>query len=131
LNDLDPARHEFIRGDAFDWLRRLAKKKRAFDAIVLDPPTFSKSKDSGVFQADKHFGKLVQAALAVLKPNGILFASSNAATWAPEDFHGAIESATATERRKILKRHFVPQPPDFPIGPREPGHLKTLWLQIA
>ena len=28
LNQLDPAEHEFLYGDAFDWLRRLAKKRR-------------------------------------------------------------------------------------------------------
>src|SRR5208282_2118674 len=50
LNQLDPARHDFIFGDAFAWFRRLAKKKRLFDIIILDPPTFSRSKESGVFQ---------------------------------------------------------------------------------
>src|SRR5208282_3924125 len=44
LNGLDPAAHDFIYGDAFDWLRRLAKKGRRFDAVLLDPPTFSQSK---------------------------------------------------------------------------------------
>ena len=46
LNGLDPAAHDFIYGDTFDWLRRLAKKGRAFDAVVLDPPTFSQSKET-------------------------------------------------------------------------------------
>ena len=52
LNGLDPAAHDFICGDAFDWLRRLAKKGRAFDAVALDPPTFSQSKEHGVFRAE-------------------------------------------------------------------------------
>src|SRR5206468_1590377 len=37
-NQIDPARHEFLHGDVFGWLRRLARKQRLFDAIVLDPP---------------------------------------------------------------------------------------------
>ena len=74
LNGLDPAAHDFIFGDCFSWLRRLARKQRVFDAILLDPPTFSRSKESGVFQAEKDFGKLVAAALPLLKPNGLLFA---------------------------------------------------------
>ena len=65
LNGLDPAAHDFIYGDAFDWLRRLAKKGRAFDAVVLDPPTFSQSKEHGTFRAEKDYGKLVTAALPV------------------------------------------------------------------
>jgi len=38
LNDLAPSAHEFICGDAFDWLRRLGRKGRRFDAVLLDPP---------------------------------------------------------------------------------------------
>src|SRR5207302_10719388 len=51
LNRLDPAGHDFIYGDTFAWLRRLAKKRRRFDCVVLDPPTFSRSKEHGAFQA--------------------------------------------------------------------------------
>jgi 23S rRNA (cytosine1962-C5)-methyltransferase len=63
LNGLDPAAHDFIYGDAFDWMRRLAKKGRAFDCVVLDPPTFSQSKEHGAFRVEKDWGRLVAAAL--------------------------------------------------------------------
>jgi len=59
--------------DTFDWFRRFARKKRLFDLILLDPPTFSQSSESGVFQAERDFGKLVGAALAVLKAGGVYF----------------------------------------------------------
>jgi 23S rRNA (cytosine1962-C5)-methyltransferase len=131
LNDLDPAAHDFIFGDTFDWLRRLGKKGRAFAAIVLDPPTFSQSKENGTFRAEKDFGKLVAAALPVLKPDGVLLCSTNAADFAPEKFLAEIENAVFQARRKILKKHFVPQPPDFPVSRTEPAYLKTIWLKIA
>jgi 23S rRNA (cytosine1962-C5)-methyltransferase len=131
LNNLDPAAHDFIYGDAFDWLRRLAKKGRAFDTIVLDPPTFSQSKEHGAFRAEKDYGKLVAAALPVLKPGGLLLASTNAAEFSPEDFLADIESAVRAAKRKIVKQHYVPQPPDFPISRDEPAYLKTVWLKIA
>ncbi len=130
LNGLDPAAHDFIYGDTFDWLRRLAKKGRAFDAVVLDPPTFSQSKEHGTFRAEKDYGKLVTAALPVLKPGGILFASTNAADWPPEKFLADVEAAVRGAKRKILQRHYVPQPPDFPISRAEPAYLKTVWLRI-
>ena len=131
LNGLDPAAHEFIFGDTFDWLRRLAKKNRAFDVIALDPPTFSQSKENGAFRVEKNFGELVQAALPVLKPGGILFASTNAAGWPPETFLETVTAAVRAAQRKILKQHYVPQPPDFPISRDEPAYLKTVWLQIG
>ena len=130
LNGLDPAAHDFIYGDTFDWLRRLAKKGRAFDAIVLDPPTFSQSKEHGTFRAEKDYGKLVTAALPLVKPGGILFASTNAADWPPEDFLADVDAAVHGANRKILQRHYVPQPPDFPVSRAEPAYLKTVWLRI-
>ena len=126
LNGLDPAAHDFIYGDAFDWLRRLAKKGRAFDAVVLDPPTFSQSKEHGAFRAEKDYGKLVTAALPVLKPGGVLLASTNAADWPPENFLADVETAVHAAKRKILQRHYVPQPPDFPVSRAEPAYLKTV-----
>ncbi|MBW8863893.1 MAG: class I SAM-dependent methyltransferase [Verrucomicrobia bacterium] len=130
LNGLDPAAHDFIYGDTFDWLRRLAKKGRAFDVIVLDPPTFSQSKENGVFRVEKNFGDLVSAALPVLKPGGVLLASTNAADWPPEKFMASVEAAAHAAKREIVKQHYVPQPPDFPISREEPGYLKTVWARL-
>jgi 23S rRNA (cytosine1962-C5)-methyltransferase len=131
LNSLDPAAHDFIYGDAFDWLRRLAKKGRAFDAVVLDPATFSQSKEHGTFRAEKDYGKLVTTALPLVKPGGILFASTNAADWPPEKFLADVYAAVHAAKRKILQRHYIPQPPDFPISRTEPAYLKTVWLRIG
>jgi 23S rRNA (cytosine1962-C5)-methyltransferase len=131
LNGLDPAAHDFIYGDTFDWLRRLAKKGRAFDAVILDPPTFSQSKEHGTFRAEKDYGKLVTATLPVLKPGGILFASTNAAGWPPEEFLADVEAAVRAAKRRVSQRHYVPQPPDFPISRAEPAYLKTVWMKIS
>jgi 23S rRNA (cytosine1962-C5)-methyltransferase len=130
LNNLDPAGHDFIFGDAFDWLRRLAKKKRVFDAVVLDPPTFSRSKAHGVFQAEKNYGGLLTTALPLVKPGGFVLASCNAATLDPEIFVNALERAVEQSRRRIAARQYIPQPPDFPITREEPSYLKTVWLKI-
>jgi len=131
LNGLDAAQHDFIYGDTFDWLKRFARKGRMFDVVLLDPPTFSQSKASGVFRAEKDYGRLVAAALPVLRPGGVLFCSSNAADWPPEKFLATIQTAVQTARRKITQQHYVPQPPDFPISHAEPAYLKTVWLRVT
>ena len=130
LNQLALSGHEFLYGDAFDWLRRLAKKQRRFDVIVLDPPTFSQSKEFGVFQAEKDYGRLVTAALPLLRAGGVLFASTNAADWAPGEFLARVDKAIHAAGRTVLQRHYVPQPPDFPISRAEPAYLKTTWLRV-
>ena len=131
LNGLDPADHDFIFGDVFDWLRRLARKARAFDIIVLDPPTFSRSKEHGVFRVEKDYPRLIRTALPLLRPGGVLLASANAAGWAPEEFVEGVEAAVRGAPREILQRHYAPQPPDFPVSRAEPAHLKTVWLRLG
>ncbi|MDB6124551.1 MAG: Pseudouridine synthase [Pedosphaera sp.] len=130
LNQMDPAQHDFIYGDAFDWMRRLAKKGREFDVIVMDPPTFSQSKERGAFQAEKDYGELVSAALPLLKPNGVLLASTNAARLEPEKFLEMVKEPIEAAGRKVVKEHYVPQPPDFPISRDELAYLKTVWLRL-
>jgi 23S rRNA (cytosine1962-C5)-methyltransferase len=67
----------------------------------------------------------------LLKPGGILFASTNAADWPPEDFLADVDAAVRGAKRKILQRHYVPQPPDFPVSRAEPVYLKTMWMRIG
>lgn len=130
LNAIDPARHDFIFGDAFDWLRRFARKKRVFDVIILDPPTFSRSKETGVFQAERNYGALAAAALPLLKPGGVILASTNAAQFTAQDFLTSITGAIEGAGHRITLQHYAPQPPDFPIERSEPGYLKTVWLRV-
>ncbi len=85
--------HDFIFGDTFDWLRRLTRKGRSFDLILLDPPTFPQSSESGVFQAERDYGKLVSAALPLLKSDGVLFCSTNAARLQPGSFLEQVQQA--------------------------------------
>ncbi len=130
LNQIEPDGHDFIYGDVFDWLARFRRKARLFDLVLLDPPTFSKSRESGVFRAEMDYPKLLRAALAVLRSPGVLFASSNAASWDAAGFVQSARAIIAGAGRQIRRAHFGPQPPDFPISKAEPAYLKTLWLEL-
>jgi 23S rRNA (cytosine1962-C5)-methyltransferase len=130
-NGLDPAGHDFIYGDVFDWLKRLAKKARQFDALILDPPTFSRSREHGDFRSETDYGRLVSLALPLLRPNGVLLASTNTSRLMAESFIGQVRTAIVGAGRRIAQEHYVPQPPDFPVTREEPAHLKTLWLRIS
>ena len=130
LNNMNPDEHDFIFGDVFDWLKRFAKKGREFDVVLLDPPTFSKAKTTGVFRAEKDYGRLVSLAVKLVAKNGVMFVSSNAAKLDSEDFLNAVETGVTGEGRRIIERAYFPQPPDFPITRDEPGYLKTLWMRV-
>ena len=65
---LDEARHEFIAGDTFKVLAKMAERQRQFDLVVLDPPSFGQSKERGVFSVQKDYRELVEGCLAVAAP---------------------------------------------------------------
>ena len=131
-NGLDPAGHDFIFGDTLDWLKRFARRGRRFDAILLDPPTFSRSKVSGLFRVEKDYPRLVAAAAPLLAPGGVLFASTNAADLAPEAFLNLVHQGIKAAGKKAGKEmQYVPQPTDFPISRTEPAYLKTVWLRCT
>jgi 23S rRNA (cytosine1962-C5)-methyltransferase len=129
-NGLDPNQHDFIYGDAFDWMRRLEKKGRRFDVIILDPPTFSQSREGGMFRVEKDYGRLIQRGLPLLNPGGVLLASTNAATWDAERFLKCIQDAVPASRRQVVQQRYFPQPPDFPVSRAEPAYLKSCWFRI-
>ncbi len=129
-NGLDPVGHDFIYGDCFDWLKRLVKKGRAFEVVILDPPTFSRSKEFGDFRAERDYGRLMASVLPLLKPKGVLLASTNVARLEPELFLAQLKEAIHRMGRGITQEQYVPQPPDFPISREEPGYLKTVWLRV-
>lgn len=131
LNGIDPAGHDFIYGDAFDWMKRLVKKGRKFDCVILDPPTFSQSKEHGVWRAAQDYKELVIASEPLIAKGGVLLASTNVATMAPEEFVWLVEDALKSVGRAISKSFFAPQPFDFPMNSFQPGYLKTLWLKVG
>jgi 23S rRNA (cytosine1962-C5)-methyltransferase len=130
LNELEAGAHQFLTGEVFDWFRRLARKQQQFDVIVLDPPTFSRSKTHGTFRAEKDYARLATAALPLLATGGILFASANTARLSAEEFLHQLSRAIASSGRRLARQHYSAQPLDFPITREEPAHLKSVWLEI-
>lgn len=56
----------------------IKKNAQTYDIIILDPPTFSNSKNtSNVLDINKDWPQLVKDALNILNPNGILYFSTN------------------------------------------------------
>lgn len=130
FNGLNPADHEFLHGDVFGWLRRLQRWERRFEAVVLDPPTFSRSKESGVFQVERDLPRLVKTAVGLLSAGGCLLVSCNKASWLPERFTRSVEEAVRQAGRKIGKRLFATQPWDFGWTTGEGASLKSWWFEV-
>ena len=122
LNGIETAGHEFIYGEAQNWLERFARKGRRFDLVILDPPTFSRDREGRVFTVESGFAGLVRAAEAVLAEAGVLFCSTNQRTLAPEGFCRLIAQGLAHPDAWRMEER--PMPADF-TGQR---YLKAFWV---
>ncbi|TAN70817.1 MAG: bifunctional 23S rRNA (guanine(2069)-N(7))-methyltransferase RlmK/23S rRNA (guanine(2445)-N(2))-methyltransferase RlmL [Methylobacter sp.] len=71
--------HEFIQADCLEWLAAEAElANRHYDLIFLDPPTFSNSKRmDAVFDIQADHVQLINNAISLLSPGGILYFSTN------------------------------------------------------
>jgi len=119
-NSLDPAAHHFCKGDTFHWLRRFAKQGRKFDAVILDPPTFSRDEQGKIFRVESDFGTLVALALDVLTAGGRLLCCTNCRGLTSAAFQRQILSAS----RRLLDIRSIPMPADF----TGEAYLKSVWV---
>lgn len=104
--------------DVMDWLPELVGKD-SFDVVNLDPPSFAKNKKSAG-AALKGYRKLHEAALAVLKPGGILCTSKCSHHIEAGRFFETLDEAVFRAGRRYQVLHEAAQPPDHPVHPAMP-----------
>ena len=131
--DAGEARYEFVTGDTFAALARFAERKRFFDLIILDPPTFSAAKGGPTFTALKDYAELVAAAAQVTAPAGLLIAASNAAKLPAAELERAIGRGASLARREALILEQIGQPLDYPVLPSFPegAYLKLFLASLT
>ncbi len=110
LNGLATEKARFIYGDYFEWLPRLKRENKKFDLAILDPPSFSRSKN-GTFSTSKDLRKLHALAFAVLKPESFLVTSINSANIAWDEYAEELlgASSDAGVSLQVLSRIDLPE----------------------
>jgi 23S rRNA (cytosine1962-C5)-methyltransferase len=114
LNNFDRDRHNFVTADCFDVLHRYAQEQQTFDIVILDPPTFAKSKQNR-FAAIRAYTKLNAIALKCVAPNGLLVSASCTSQVSPEAFKEMLATAAESSDRRIQIIHEAGQPLDHPV----------------
>lgn len=123
--------HEFIAGDAMSVLAKMTERKRFFDAIIIDPPSFSQGAGK-VFVAQKDYRDLVEAALGVAAHGAIVACASNTAKLPLEDFDRILGDGASRARRRLLVTERVGLPADFPVPAGFPeGHYLKFEICVA
>jgi 23S rRNA (cytosine1962-C5)-methyltransferase len=118
LNGLDAARHRFATEDCFELLQRYADQGRSFDLLILDPPSFAKSRQSR-HAALRAYTRLNALALRCVAPGGFLATASCTSQVGPEAFRELLAAACASAERRLQIIHEAGQPLDHPV----PAHF--------
>ncbi len=135
LNSLVADPYDFVHGDAFDWLDRLARRAardgQTFELVVADPPSYSTVKGKR-FAVSRDYRALAAACARVAAPGGHLLLCANEAHLPRQAFRRECLRGVAEAGRAAHVQSYEGAPAlDFPAPPAEEGHLKLLCLELA
>lgn len=124
-------RCRFEAANAFDVLKQWGKDGRQYDVVMLDPPAFTKSRET-IQKAITGYKEINLRGMKLVKPGGFLVTSSCTNLVNPEMFLQIIEMAAKDARRKIRQVTFQKQASDHPIiwGMENTEYLKFLIVQV-
>ena len=118
---------EFICKDAFDLLEELKISASKYDLVIVDPPSFAKSKKN-LQKALKGYEKLNRLAMAAVSGGGFLVSSSCSGHVSRGDFYKTIIEAGRKSARKLQMVYFTGAAHDHPVIPAMP---ETSYLKFA
>ncbi|HME38689.1 MAG TPA: class I SAM-dependent rRNA methyltransferase [Steroidobacteraceae bacterium] len=120
-----------VKGDAFDVLEDLTKKRARFDLVVIDPPAFAKRKKD-LPKALAAYKRLNQLAMRVISDDGILVSCSCSHHVSPEDLQETIAKAARAADKHVQILEMGGQAPDHPVHPAIPEtrYLKAYFCRV-
>ena len=128
LPDVARASHECVCEDAFNALTRLARERRRFELVVIDPPAFAKAR-AEVGSALSAYARLAELACGVLAPGGELVMASCSARVDAGALASAIQSGATRAGRRLHEWLRTAHASDHPVRFKEGAYLKCIWLR--
>ena len=130
MNGIDYEAQDIIVEDVFHYFKYAVKKNLKFDLVILDPPSFARSKKV-TFSAAKDYTNLLKQAITITEDHGVIVASTNSAAFDMKKFKGFIKTAfqECNEKYEILEEYSLPEDfrtiKEFPEG----DYLKVVFIR--
>lgn len=130
LNGLS-ARVRFETADVFELLPKLEAAKERFELVILDPPAFTKSRET-VKRAVKGYRDINLRGMKLVKDGGFLATCSCSHFMDQELFARTLQEAARGARKRLRQVYFSTQAPDHPIlwAAGETYYLKFFIFQV-
>ena len=131
LNGLS-GRVQFVCRDVFELLPELEQQGEKFDVVILDPPAFTKSRNS-VKNAVKGYREINLRAMKLVKDGGYLATCSCSHFMTQELFAQTIQQAARNVHKRLRQVEFRTQAPDHPVlwAAQESYYLKFYIFQVC
>ncbi len=128
INSIDINSQDIIVEDIFNYFKYAIKKNIKFDIVVLDPPSFARSKKY-TFSVAKDYVKLLKEAIEVTNNGGVIVASTNYSNFNMDKFKSFVDKAFENKKYKIEESFSLPK--DFRVYEkfREGDYLKVLFIK--
>lgn len=121
--------HSELKGDAFEIMKGLIDKKEKFDIVIVDPPSFAKSK-AEIPAALNTYSRLAALAVKLCVPGGTLvFASCSSRVHADELFE-RVKTAASAAGRPIREWKRTAHAFDHPALFAESSYLKCMYAEV-
>lgn len=122
---------DFQAINAFDALKEWSKEGKKWDVVMLDPPSFTKTREN-IQKAISGYKEINLRGMKLIKPGGFLVTSSCTNLVQPELFLDIIDMAAKDARRILRQVEFRTQSSDHPIirGMENTNYLKFLIVQV-
>ena len=129
INQMDTV--SFAAGDAFDVLKKKIEEGKHYDVVILDPPSFTRSRKQ-VATATKGYKEINSNAIRLLNPGGFLVTSSCSHHIPQDSFFAIIEASAKSAGRRIRIVESAGAGPDHPVLPSMPetGYLKFVIASV-
>jgi 23S rRNA (cytosine1962-C5)-methyltransferase len=125
LNNLPTIDHRFIVDDVRAVLPRLVRRGEKFDAIILDPPTFSRSPGAKTFHVEEDFEKLLIDAVELAERDSHVLLSTNCSALREHALEVMARYCLKATRRAATF-HRSSRLPDFPPD----AGASSIWLAL-
>lgn len=129
INDLDLNSHDILVEDVFNYFKYAIRKKISYDMVVLDPPSFARSKKH-IFSVSKDYVNLLKEAIQITNHNGVIVASTNYANLKMKAFKSFIQQAFDELGLRYDIEETYSLPMDFRVGDLGEGnYLKVVFVR--
>lgn len=130
INNIDLEEQDIIVQDVFDYFTFAVKKGFKFDMVVVDPPSFARSKKR-TFSVAKDYVKLLKEIIQITNKDGIIVASTNCSNFGMVTFRDFIAKAFKESHKKYKIEESFSLPKDFKVIDefRESSYLKVVFIR--